>query len=607
MRKLLIVTALLTTTAFAEDCVDCGQELKHATDITSQVNSLQKTAAVDCEDVLQKEVNREYDELYSNQPRKTGVVGGLTLSGTQDELKFAKEMVGSKPMDSWRKASGCKTVICALTKLYDSEESAKRSLNIAKRNGYIVSASKVFEIKDKPMGQLFSKDELRTIDIAYKKLPPHFRKLKTLDTLKRLPDGYSKPESPNAAAYARPGYKDGVYSLEGEIVFISSAFNGDKSWAAMVAVHELAHHLDFAKSSKNFRGFSENPEFLKLSGWKLEKKYEMQKGKKVLVETWKRPETKDFVRDYAGTEPAEDFAEAVAYYVYEPDKLRDTDPEKYDFVKNRVFNGQEFDKDIDLKKTKEELLARCLQDTKKISLYGFSYGDTDYFSGCLDNFVKEFEFTEPAMCSTNSDLVKLAAIGKIRKELDTYNQAINSCNNKIKNTQSACNAENNFKKDCVLEKCNIPPALSNKVASSPVYGQEKLAVEAVKKKAGKSEYLATLLIAGFTEAKSVSKSYSLAHQKSFADNAVKGIIALMEKENIKVDQSKNLESDIYYDLVISKDTAPLIDSFEEFVAENATKSKDKNLDLIKKWWAAQSFPESPQFDKLAESMTKLAK
>ena len=607
MIKTLIISVLLTSSVFAEDCVDCGQELKHATDITTQVDALQKTAAVDCEAVLQSDVDKEYDELYSKSPRKTGVVGGLTLSGTQDELKFAKLMIGDKPMSSWSKASSCKTVVCALTKMYDSAESAKRTLNIAKRNGYIVSAGKVFEIENKAIGQLFSNDELRSIDLAYKKLSANFRKIRTLDTLKRMPNGYGKPGSPTAAAYASPGYKDAFYSSEGEIVFISSAFNGDKSWASMVAVHELAHHLDFAKSSKTYSGYSESPEFLKLSGWKLEKKYETQNGKKVLVESWKRPDDKGFVRDYAGSEPAEDFAEAVAYYVYEPDKLRDLDPEKYNFVKNKIFNGQEFDKDVDLKKTKEEILARCLADTKKISLYGYSFGDVDYFSGCLDNFVKEFEFTEPAMCSLNSDLVEVAAMGKIRKELDSYNQAIVSCNNDIKKLQGACYAENNFQKNCVLEKCNIPQALSSKIVSSPIYGQDKLALDALKKKVGKSKYLATLLIAGFTEGKAVSKSYSLAHQKSFADNAVKGILQLMDKENIKVDQSKNLESDVYYDLVISKDTAPLIDSFEEFVTENSSKSKDKNLDLIKKWWAAQSFPESPQLDALAESMTKLGR
>lgn len=605
MKKIFsLVVLIFSSYTLAEDCVDCTPPLKVATDLSAQVESLQKTAAVDCEAVLKSDVDQEYDENFSGGKKITAPVAGLTLSGTADEIKFLKLMLGEKP-NSWSKANSCKTVLCALTKLYDSEETAKRTLNIAKRNNYIVSLSKDFTDEDKKsIGQLFSSEEIRIIDIAYKKLPTNFRKLKSLSKLKRMPNGYSKPGSPNTVAYARPGYS-GYW--EGEITFISKAFGKDKKESAMTAVHELAHHLDFSNSNKVTFGISESPEFLKLSGWKLNKKYEMQNGKKVLVEEWKRPETKGFVRDYAGTEPAEDFAEAVSYYMYEPEMFRELDPAKYDFIKKKVFNGQEFDKDIDLKVTKDQLLARCLADTKKISLYGLSFGKYDYFSTCLDGFIKEFSITDPVMCFSSTDMIEQTAHTKIQKELDAYNEAINACNTGLDKIQQNCHSENNFQKNCIAEKCNIPSALSEKVSFNQTYGLEKQALTALKKKAGKSDYLTTLLIAGFSEGKVVSKSYSLAHQKSFADNAVKGIMSLMEKENIKIDQSKSLESEIYYDLVISKDTAPMIESFEEHVAEVATKSKDKNLDLIKKWAASHSLPESANFEALAESLTKLGR
>ncbi len=513
-------------------------------------------------------------------------------------------MLGEQP-NSWQKANSCKTVLCALTKLYDSEESAKRVLNIAKRNNYLVSASKDFTDENKQsMGQLFSAEEIRIIDIAFKKLPANFRKLKSLSRIKRMPDGYSKPGSPDAVAYARPAL-DGYW--EGEITFISSAFTSGKKEAAMTAVHELAHHLDYSNSNKTRFGISESPEFLKLSGWKLDKKYEMQKGKKVLVETWTRPETKKFVYDYAGTKPAEDFAEAVSYYIYEPEIFRDLDPEKYNFIKKNVFNGQEFDKDIDLKVSKEQLLGRCLTDTKKITLYGISYGDYDYFSTCLDSFVKEFSITDPAMCFSSTEMIAQTANSKIRKDLSKFNESIKTCNTEMSKFQQACRNENNFQNTCVAEKCNLPAELNDKVTYPPAYGLEKLAINALKTKVGKSEYMANLLIAGFTDGKAVSKSYSLGHQKSFVENATKGILALMEKENVKVTPGKDIEREINYDFVISKDTTPMIESFEEHVAEIATKSKDKNLVLIKKWADSQSLPNSPLFETLAESLTKLGR
>lgn len=593
---------------FSQDCVDCGPTLKHATDLTAQIESLQKTAQVDCEDVKKKDVDAEYEKNFSKAAKKTSTVAGLKLSGTADELKFLKQMLGDKPTTSWNKAAECQTVLCALTKVYDSEENAKRVLNIAKRNGYIVSASRDFNVENKDVGQLFSADEITTIDHAYKKLPANFSKLKTLDKLKRMPDGYGKPGSPNAAAYARPGFKSSYYSSEGEIVFISSAFSTDKSWAPMVAVHELAHHLDFAKSDKHQFGISESPEFMKISGWKLEKKYETKEGKKVLIEKWNRPEDKSFVRDYAGTEPAEDFAEAVAYYVYEPEKLRELDPEKYEFIKKKIFAGQEFVDDIDLKVSKEQLLARCLGDSKKIAIYGgYKSEDSDSFSNCLAGFVKEFSITDPAMCFSNPDLIKIAALGKIKKELNAYNRVINTCDKGLKKFRETCHSENNFQKKCAQEKCNIPPELNKLLSFSPNYDDDKLALKAIKTKSNLSGYLTNILIAGLAEGKSIAKDYSLAHQKFFSDKATKEVIDLMAKENLKVDATKELEQEIYYDLVISKDTAPLLTSFQKSVLSKASKSKEKNLEMIKSWASSQSLEDSPQFETLAESLTKFGK
>jgi len=49
-----------------------------------------------------------------------------------------------------------------------------------------------------------------------------------------------------------------------------------------------------------------------------------------------------FVSDYAGTSQEEDFAESYRIYVREPNLLRLVNPAKYEFMRDQVFNGREY-------------------------------------------------------------------------------------------------------------------------------------------------------------------------------------------------------------------------------------------------------------------------
>jgi hypothetical protein len=48
-----------------------------------------------------------------------------------------------------------------------------------------------------------------------------------------------------------------------------------------------------------------------------------------------------FVSDYARSNPHEDFAESFKEYKEFPEHLKNVSPEKYDFMKNEVFHGQD--------------------------------------------------------------------------------------------------------------------------------------------------------------------------------------------------------------------------------------------------------------------------
>lgn len=49
-----------------------------------------------------------------------------------------------------------------------------------------------------------------------------------------------------------------------------------------------------------------------------------------------------FVSSYAKTNEYEDFAESYAFYIVDPEALVFYSPEKYEFIKNKVFYGREY-------------------------------------------------------------------------------------------------------------------------------------------------------------------------------------------------------------------------------------------------------------------------
>lgn len=52
--------------------------------------------------------------------------------------------------------------------------------------------------------------------------------------------------------------------------------------------------------------------------------------------------TEKIISKYGESNPSEDFAESLTAYRYNPAGLKKAAPEKYNFIKDRIFNGQEF-------------------------------------------------------------------------------------------------------------------------------------------------------------------------------------------------------------------------------------------------------------------------
>lgn len=97
-----------------------------------------------------------------------------------------------------------------------------------------------------------------------------------------------------------------------------------------VAIHEMAHYID-----REFE-VSESPEWMELSGW-VDEGYTPSGG---IIQNASKKHS--FCSHYAETNPAEDFAESLAAYRYNPDLLNAVSSDKYNFIKEHIFAGQEF-------------------------------------------------------------------------------------------------------------------------------------------------------------------------------------------------------------------------------------------------------------------------
>lgn len=96
--------------------------------------------------------------------------------------------------------------------------------------------------------------------------------------------------------------------------------------------HELAHNMGHELGNIDLA-----PEWLKLSNWKKlteEKPFDPD-------EKWSH-ENGCFVSGYASEKPQEDFAESVTAYRYVPQRFKELCPEKYAFIKEKVYHNIEY-------------------------------------------------------------------------------------------------------------------------------------------------------------------------------------------------------------------------------------------------------------------------
>lgn len=349
VRRVLVALLLLSLAAPAalskqKNISECCAPPAALSEVESKVSEL-ANAAGECPTADEAGLARAKKDFAEYFPKGSSTieadVHGIKLSGTKEQLDFAKQIVGGNPKSdderlpsTWpTAASGCTEVVCALSKLFGSEESALRVLNVAKRTGYFITASQAQNRAGAE--QIWSASEIRVIDGVTRKMPETFRRLSSMKYFYRVHDGDTYAEYPTAAARAVTDWgHDG-----GRIIVYEDTFQ-DEAFATSTILHEVAHHLDYSGDD-----LSQSTGFSKLSGWDDGKKKQNgadADGNPKYKTVYTPGRTDNFVSDYARTSPSEDWAETVADYIYAPEILKNVAPEKYALMKEKIFGGKEY-------------------------------------------------------------------------------------------------------------------------------------------------------------------------------------------------------------------------------------------------------------------------
>ena len=178
--------------------------------------------------------------------------------------------------------------------------------------------------------QKFHSEEIVQLINALEEMPAGMHRIPELKYLVRRLDGTPHPLYPGAPAVA--------WTAAGYIEFMDTAFlQASISAVHRLILHEKAHFLWAHLFDEPLKS-----EWIDLGGW-----YEDVRS----PSGWFTTRQTEFVSAYAHLKnPDEDMAESIAYFVINPDKLKSRAIGKYEFVRDRIMQGN-----IYISKIREDL------------------------------------------------------------------------------------------------------------------------------------------------------------------------------------------------------------------------------------------------------------
>ncbi|MYD43224.1 MAG: hypothetical protein F4W90_04945 [Gammaproteobacteria bacterium] len=167
--------------------------------------------------------------------------------------------------------------------------------------------------------EAFKPEELVNLINLFEEMPKGFHHIPQLKHVVRRIDGVPHPLYPQAPAVAWPE--------SGYIEFMESAF----TQASLEDIHRLILHEKAHFIWAHLLDETTRQDWIELGEWYMDP--ESDSG-------WSTHQTTQFVSAYAHAKnPNEDMAESIADFVVNPDVLRARAPLKYEFVRDRLMDG----------------------------------------------------------------------------------------------------------------------------------------------------------------------------------------------------------------------------------------------------------------------------
>ena len=167
--------------------------------------------------------------------------------------------------------------------------------------------------------QEFHPEEIVQLINMFEEMPRGMHKLPDLRYLVRRLDGTPHPIDPAVPAVA--------WTTEEYIEFMESGFiNFSAAYVHRLIIHEKAHFLWEHQFDEHLKD-----DWIELGGWYPDS--DSASG-------WSTTRQTEFVSAYAHLKnPDEDMAESIAYFIVNPDKLKSRAIGKYEFVRDRIMQG----------------------------------------------------------------------------------------------------------------------------------------------------------------------------------------------------------------------------------------------------------------------------
>lgn len=210
--------------------------------------------------------------------------------------------------------SDCSKVRCALDAIFGPERAEKMLFLLI-----------AYEVNTSPYryanADIPNEQELDTFIDAFDLTPPFLTQIELDKKMIRFKRGY-----------VRKG-QDASVMANSTMEFYDTWSEHTPQTRTYAIIHEFAHHWAKTRTGP----WDESPEWLKATGWR-------RLGNKP-DDKWSAEEVRGLVSSYSRKSPKEDFAESAAAYRFAPERLRRLSSERYEFMKNIIFAGIEFDRE----------------------------------------------------------------------------------------------------------------------------------------------------------------------------------------------------------------------------------------------------------------------